>query len=317
MISHGRKSISADELHSRISDEDILRKYVGVEYVPCLIHSPLRPDERPSFSLFYSYKGNDVLYKDHSNGDCGDVLRLLSLMWNCSRVDVITRIWNECDCAARDIVPVVRRQPEPTEIQIKVRKAEARDLAFWGKYGITKQWLKFAGIVPISHFVLVTGGRCAIYQADEYAYAYTSKYGIKVYQPYSQIKWRSSQKKGYVQLYDKLPETGDTVCVCSSMKDALCLWAATGIPSIAPQSEGTSLPVEVTESLRKRFKRQYILYDNDRAGLGYAIEAARETGFTNIVLPQFEGGKDVSDLYKVLGNKDDFQKTMKKLFNGD
>lgn len=315
MVSHGRKSISADELHSRITDEDILRKYIGVEYIPCLIHSPLRQDERPSFSLFYSRKGTDVLYKDHSNGDCGDVLRLLSLMWNCSRVDVITRIWNECDCATRDIVPVVKRQQEPTEIQIKVRKCEARDIEFWGKYGITKQWLRFAGIVPISHFILVTGGRCIIYQADEYAYAYTSDFGIKVYQPYSQMKWRSSQKKGYVQLYDKLPESGEAVCVCSSMKDALCLWANTGIPSIAPQSEGIPLPPEVTKSLKARFKKQYVLYDNDKAGLGYAIEAARDTGFTNIVLPQFECGKDISDWYKSLTDKNQFQ-TIKKMFNG-
>jgi hypothetical protein len=57
------------------------------------------------------------------------------------------------------------------------------------------------------------------------------------------------------------------------------------------------------------------MYDNDIAGIGYAKDAAKETGFTNVLLPQFDGGKDVSDLYKSLDNKEDFQK-IKDLFNG-
>lgn len=316
MLSNGRPSISVDELYSRISGEDILRRYVGVEYIPCLIHSPLREDEHPSFSIFYSKDGTVALWKDHASGQAGDAIGLLALMWNCSREDVIHRVWTECDCASRDIVPVTPKQPEPTEIQIKKRKAETEDFNYWLSYGINREWLKFADIVPISHFVLVCGGRCAFYKAAPLAYAFTSKNGVKIYQPESQLKWRSSQRKDYIQLYDKLPESGNLVVVCSSLKDALCLWSQTGIPAIAPQSEGTLLPPHIVDDLKHRFHRCCILYDNDQAGLGYAREAALYTGFENIVLPQFVGGKDVSDLYKAIGNPTEFKHRMITLIDG-
>lgn len=314
MVSEGRPSIPVGKLYSRISSEEIMRKYVGVEFIPSLIHSPLRQDEHRSFSMFYGQDGS-VLFKDHATGIAGDAVALLSLMWNCSRDETISRIWSECDCSSRDSVPVIQKEIIPTSIQIKPRDVEKHDVDYWNTYGVPPRWWRHAGIVPVSHFVIVRGSQNMIYQADKLAYAFWSKQGTKIYQPYSRMKWVSSQKKDFVQLYNKLPPTGDIVCVCSSMKDALCLWANTGIPSVAPQSEGTSLPFVVAEDLKMRFKKQFILYDNDKAGIGYALEAAKETGFTNVELPQFPSGKDISDLYKSLTDKNEFQK-IKELFNG-
>ena len=314
MFSKGRPDISTEELYEKISSEDIMRRYVGVEYIPSLIHSPLRNDEHRSFSLFYSNEGT-AMFKDHATGVAGDAVALLALMWHCTRGEAIVRIWKDCDCASRVSVPVKPREIIPTSIQIKPRETEQRDVDYWNSYGIPQKWWGCAEIIPISHFVVVRGSQNMIYKADDYAYAFYSKTGTKIYQPYSQMKWLSSQRKDQVQLYTKLPASGDIVCVCSSMKDALCLWANTGIPSIAPQSEGTPLPYVVAEDLKRRFRRQYIMYDNDKAGLGYAIEAAKETGFQNIVLPEFQGGKDISDFYKSLTDKTKFN-SIKDLFNG-
>ena len=41
------------------------------------------------------------------------------------------------------------------------------------------------------------------------------------------------------------------------------------------------------------------------------------TGFTNIILPKFEGGKDVSDYYKSLQDPKKFKETILKLFSYD
>lgn len=68
--------------------------------------------------------------------------------------------------------------------------------------------------------------------------------------------------------------------------------------------------------LKRRYNHIYILFDNDLVGLNDGIRLASETGFTNIVLPEFVGGKDISDLYKVKG-KEEFLKIMNKLFNDD
>ena len=55
------------------------------------------------------------------------------------------------------------------------------------------------------------------------------------------------------------------------------------------------------DELKKRFTNVYILFDNDEAGLKDGKELAQKTGLINLVLPEFKGGKDVSDLYKVEG----------------
>ena len=57
-----------------------------------------------------------------------------------------------------------------------------------------------------------------------------------------------------------------------------------------------------------------ILLDNDEPGLKDGIKLSEITGFTNLVLPKFEGGKDISDLMKIKG-KEEFRKIILPLFN--
>ena len=66
--------------------------------------------------------------------------------------------------------------------------------------------------------------------------------------------------------------------------------------------------------LKRRFNKVYICLDNDIPGLKDAKKLAEETGFINVVLPPFDGGKDISDLYKVKG-KEDFLRIILPLFN--
>ena len=69
------------------------------------------------------------------------------------------------------------------------------------------------------------------------------------------------------------------------------------------------------EELKNRFDKVYILFDNDSVGLEYGIKLAEQTGFINIVLPEFQGGKDISDMYKSLQDKELFKQTILTLFN--
>ena len=56
------------------------------------------------------------------------------------------------------------------------------------------------------------------------------------------------------------------------------------------------------------------MLDNDEPGIKDSLILAEKTGFTNIMLPQFAGGKDISDYYKVLNNKEKFKQTILNLF---
>ena len=125
---------------------------------------------------------------------------------------------------------------------------------------------------------------------------------IKIYQPKNTngYKWSSKHDSSVVSLWTKIPEYGDILCICSSLKDSLCLWANTGIPSISPQGEGYNMSNTAINELKRRYKRVFVLYDNDEAGILDGLKFSTNTGFINIVLPDY-GAKDVSDLYKLLG----------------
>ena len=87
----------------------------------------------------------------------------------------------------------------------------------------------------------------------------------------------------------------------------------TDIPAVAIQAEGFDMSEHAQNDLRTRFKDVIIILDNDAPGLAYAEKLAGETGFRNVVLPPFDGGKDISDLYKYLHDRDKFNEVIKSL----
>ena len=97
------------------------------------------------------------------------------------------------------------------------------------------------------------------------------------------------------------------------MKDALCVWSNTGIPALAIQGEGYGMSDTAINELKRRYKQVYIMLDNDEPGIKDAKTLSERTGFTNVVLPKFKGGKDISDYYKAVG-KYQFYNTMSYLF---
>jgi hypothetical protein len=168
---------------------------------------------------------------------------------------------------------------------------------------------------------VVKNGINYIYGADKYAYVYVEfkegKTTLKVYQPFNTkgFKWANRHDKSVISLWTKVPKSGDRVCICSSLKDALCLWANTGIPSLAIQGEGYGMSNTAINELKRRFNKVYILLDNDPPGLEDAKNLASKTGFINVVLPPFNEGKDISDLYHSLHDKNKFKELILGLFN--
>lgn len=323
MISKGRKSL--EEL--KISDADILSKYLGITQIPCVIQSPLRSDNRPSFGL-YSPDGTHINYIDFGTKDKGTTLTLLSKMWNTDTYNTIKKINDEIGLISNSsgIITlnksnnrVVVRKSTSTDLKCKIREWKDYDIKYWESFGISLKWLKLAEVYPISHKIIVKNNHSYVFKADKYAYAYVEhkegKVTLKIYQPFNKkYKWSNKHDKSVISLWTKVPEYGDKLCICSSLKDALCLWANTGIPSLSIQGEGYSMSKTAIDELKRRYKKVYILLDNDITGLLDGVKLAEETGFINIILPQFEGGKDVSDLMKAKG-KEAFLKIILPLFN--
>lgn len=311
------------EVMDRVSEFDILYHYFGIKFVPAVVNSPLRKDSNPSFGVF-SPDGKKVYYHDFATGEHGDVYKLMQKYYHRSFIDIIYKINRDigkfiklgnfgcCDSKSNNNKVSVLPKGK-SDIRVKIREWQDYDIDYWKSYGISLKWLKYAEVYPVGYKIVYKDDARYVFKADKYAYVFVErkerKTTLKVYQPFNKkgFKWSNKNDKSVVGLWTKIPETGDKLVICSSLKDALCLWSNTFIPCIYVQSETTDLSETAKNILRKRFSNIYILFDNDEPGLIDGENLSRKTGFTNIVLPKFIGGKDISDLYKTVGKKNFLQ----------
>ena len=311
----------------KVSEADILGYYLGISSIPCLVASPFRSDTRPSLS-FYSPDGIKVNYIDFGSKERGSLITFFMKLWNLDYNDTIDKIvkevivGNHVKCRKGSSNPTVQKvtvNSNNVELKCKIREWEDYDIEYWESYGVSLEWLKWAEVYPISYKFIIKDGKEMVFRADKYAYTYVERkegrITHKFYQPFNQdgYKWQNNHDKSVLGLWSKLPATGKAVCICSSVKDALCLMSNLLIPCICLQGEGYPVSNTAAKELKKRFADIYVCLDNDETGRLDALKLSEEHGFINVVIPKFTGGKDISDYMKAYG-KETFKTFFKKLF---
>jgi hypothetical protein len=324
MISRGRTlNITTDDITSVVSEDQILGYYLGITRVPCVINSPLRPDRNPSFGLF-SLDGKRIYYKDFSTKDWGDTFYLLSQMWKLDMGQTLNKIYEELVIHKKNsnqpntviIGEMVKGRisySKDVDLKVKVREWKQHDIEFWEQFGISLPWLKFSNTYPISHIIVTKNHNTYTINADKYAYVYVEfKDGnpsLKIYQPFSEnFKWTNKHDGSVWDLWQQLPKTGEHLIITSSRKDALCIWENSNIPSCSLQAESYLPKEHVVNELKQRFKKVYVLYDNDfdkpiNYGDVYAKDLAKQFELIKLKLPDELLIKDTSDLCKRDGRK--------------
>ena len=317
------KSIDRDEILRNVNEYDILNRYFGLTSLPVLINSPLRNDRNASMSIYCTNDGH-VLFKDFGTNERGDIYTLLERMYNLSYVEVLDMIASDMRKGGMTLTKRHRGHftKTQTDIQVRTRQWFDYDLEFWGSFGITREWLEFGDVHPVSHIILTKGGDTNVIVADRLAYAYVErkdgKVSIKVYQPLSKrLKWLSKSDHTVWDLWTRLPRKGNIVFVTSSRKDALCLWANTGIPATSMQGEGYMPKQSVIDELKERFGRVIVFFDNDfnsdeNHGHKYALNLCGTFGLEMVEIPSEYKSKDPSDLFRNVGSGE-FRRVIKEL----
>lgn len=330
IVGNTQPSVTITDVLKSRDEVSILASYFNIKKLPCLMCSPLRQDNHPSFSIYLN-KERKVRYIDYATEDHGGLMDLLCKYWHCSFTEALYRVYNDIT-----ITPTIPKQKKIktftrqeldnlSKLEVKVRSWEDYDYQYWQSYGISPKWLKYAEVYPISHKIITkidkeTNKKSKIvFGADKYAYVFVERkekhLQLKIYQPYNTkgFKWCSKMDGSVISLWTKLPKTGEKVVICSSLKDALCLSCQLHIPTIALQGEGYSVSNTAAEELRRRFNKVFIAFDTDKVGIADGKKLSEKTGFINII-PDLGNTKDFSDYYKSLQNKQDFQ-NLKTLFN--
>ena len=330
MVSKGTDTISIDDVRRITTDSEVVNKYLGISVVPSNINSILREDKNPSLCIF-PYK-DSLFFKDFGTNQSGNIYQLLSLYWNIPLNQVYRKIYNDFTsanykscCCKNKISKTIIKKKSNINIKVKIRDWKPWDIEYWSSYGISLKWLEYCDIFPISHIFLIhQNGEQLIISADKYAYVYIerkdNKVSLKIYQPYStNFKWMSKHDASVWDLWTKIPEKGDKLIITSSRKDALCLWANTGIPSLSLQGEGYIPKEKVINQLKERYNKIYVFYDNDfknkvNNGRNYGRILAEKFNLQQIEIPTEYKSKDPSDLYKNWG-KEVFLNVINQLIN--
>lgn len=321
-------SLTRKDILNQISEAELISHYLGVN-IPSVINSPFRKDTHPSFAL-YAVNKKEANYIDYATSERGSCFKLLSKLWNVNYQEVINKIAKDLEdnkirkkpflITPGMNAPNIIHEHSSVELMCKIRDWETYDIDYWKSYGVSLEWLKYAEVYPISHKFIIKNGRVSIFKADKYAYVFIErKEGnttMKFYQPFNKkgYKWQNNNDGSVLGLWTKIPKTGNKVVICSSVKDALCLMSNLKIPCICLQGEGYPISNTASKELVKRFKHILILLDNDTAGIMNAKRLQQQTGFINVELPQFEGGKDISDYYKYVG-ENVFKRDIQRLIN--
>lgn len=320
------RSVGLDVLLGKTSEFDIMRFYLNIDVLPALINSPLRQDRNASVSIF-SPDGVKVFYKDFGTGEHGSIFDLLGRMWNRTFSETITKIWDDIDKVKHNRINLNRTRrgvihKSNSILEVRTRQWFDYDMEYWNSYGISREWLEFGDVYPISHILITRDNITKIIPAEKLAYVYVErkdgKVSLKVYQPKSQrLKWLSKHDSSVWDLWSRLPDRGDTLFITSSRKDALCLWENTGIPSVSLQGEGYVPKEKVINQLKQRFGRVIIFFDNDydkdeNHGHIYASRLSVMFDLDMVEIPSEYKSKDPSDLFKNHGAKT-FRRVIKEL----
>lgn len=311
--------LSEKTILKRVSEYDIFRYYIGYDFeLQEAIPSPLKlKDDRPSFNVYYQQSYDRLMFKDWGNHQ-GDCIQFVRLIFNLTRWEALQKINIDLDLnlkgykgrplekEKRKFLQSSKKTLKQKKIQVKLQNYTKVDLQYWAQYYIHRPTLKHFNVYSCSK---VFKNKIAIFNYTNsepiYAYYFRANDTIKIYRPFSKVKWLTNCK-GLVDLqgYRQLPKKGNLLIITKSMKDVMVLYEL-GFYSVAPQSEGSEIDEDILIDLKSRFKRIVILFDNDSAGCKTSSEKSDKWGLENICIDKHfldkYNIKDVSDYIKEFG----------------
>lgn len=294
-------NITLDWILSKVTEYDIYAKYIGQFKVGMIYNSPFRKDKNPSFGIYYSKRTKQLLFKDHGTGECGNVIKFVSLFTGKTEYnDILSDIVDKLNITNNTKLVSSKQYIQPTETVIGVVRQEFTDvdINYWKQFNISINTLKKFNVNSIKYY-LCNGIVKGTYKRENPMYAYKVYNNFKIYRPLADkyTKWRNNLTDYDIQGYEQLPQKGDILFITKSMKDVMCLHEM-GYPAVSPSSESTFLPKDVLEQLKTRFKRIIILFDRDTAGVKRSRKLSRETGLEAMFINKKFKAKDVSDAVK-------------------
>lgn len=311
--------------------------------------NPLYEDKKASCNIFFDRHNGVYKMKDFGNdGCCYDCFSLVGNMngLNCANtndfVEIMRIIDKDLTLGLSDEIIIMNNQkvetvpsaPNQTAEPLIERKAKPykfreqpfsnAEMDFWSAYGISKAILSTYNVTSLSSYESVRAdGKpfTLIANKQEPMFGYKSKRFIKLYRPYSSMRFLYGGTLGdnYCFGLEQLPAKGDTIFITGGEKDVMTL-ASKGFYAICFNSETVSVPINIIHKLSFRFKHIILLYDMDKTGIESSKKHEKilsEYGVKRLALPLsgLKEEKDISDYFRKGYTKKDFIKLFIELLD--
>ena len=299
------------DIFSFINPEQVYHRYLGFRPdLKSAFKSPFKEEKTPSFRFFVS--SGQLFFKCFSTGNTGNVVNLVSLLFNCSYAEAIQMIANEYKLI--NTQPLLQNNYIKKESKIEVELFDTIPESFfkyWEQYEINKKILEYFNIKP-AKYVWLNDKHILTYTPEKPIIRYLVNNKYKIYNPYNKdFKWLSTTKATDIFAINLIPKQGDFLVITKAMKDILC-WSSIQIPAIAACSETCVISEDVINDLKNRYDKIIVFLDNDEAGVNAMKKYNDKYNLPCYMLPESSGEKDISDYIKTYG-KENFQELLTTL----
>lgn len=328
------EELNKQNILNKISEYDIYKFYIGHNFeLGKPFSSPLRDDKNPSFNIYKPKVGytNNLYFKDFG-GESGNVFDFV-----CDLHKIPRNLAKACFIINKDFklglvnnpsliytknntfdnfirTNKIKKRNSPI-IEIKYKHPEIFDIEYWAKGNISTDTLKLFNVYCAEEIWLKNDeGPFKLmmkHKKENPIYVYPFNQRFKIYRPFAkvdnnEIKWLSNINSFDIQGLNQLRYQKDYLIITKSLKDVMCLYEL-GYDAIAPHSEGSYIPEEIMNDLKKHYKHFIVFYDNDDPG----VKASRKLtelfnlhyfNIPKIYLEKY-GIKDSYDFISIIGSE--------------
>jgi len=282
--------------------EDIMERYsqeylfhIALGFTPHpgqKVCSPLREDSHPGCSIYLNH--GVILFKDHAV-DCPPLDAADLLMYRLriySTVELMEWLEQPEHQIEEGVILGAIEQSrmengedrEVTRIVVQPRSFTEQDGHYWGQFGINPIQLRGDGVFPVGRYRIIGGSgyeNAVIPQTPCYAYTRFRDGRMKLYFPLSKRKFLSTCRADDIG-YIRPTGNADKLIITKSYKDCRVL-VSCGFHAIWLQNEGCIPSRDAVIPYLQGYRKAFILFDNDTAGMSAAAKLLNRLGVTGIL----------------------------------
>jgi hypothetical protein len=253
-------------------------------------------------------KTGEWRYKDFATGDEGSCFDLVMKLFNVSFPEALQKVNSDftllLDSSKELVKSNIQIRQEAPKFKIKRKNFNETEKYFWLKFGIDERTLMKFNVSSIEEYSTTSKfGKTYTNKSssNRFIFAYEDINWVKLYKPLDEKKYKfqylGTKEQGFIFGWKQLPEKGELLIITGGEKDVMTL-TAKGFNAISLNSETATLPKNIIDELKHRFKTILVLYDNDKTGVEQSKILADSYVLYRLVLPTLKNnGKDISDFF--------------------